>query len=134
MHIHTYSDLISISKVQPEPQRLLFVLAKAELPEEATDEQKARFRNKEGGYLAPVLCVDKLPSEVESFEIFVKESEQTGVDWDVVFIAAMSGYAGEAPQPEQAEQPLQMMVEQIKAGIVANYVTLDREGHAIQLA
>ncbi|MCL4410560.1 MAG: ribonucleotide reductase subunit alpha [Gammaproteobacteria bacterium] len=134
MHIHTYSDLISISKVQPEPQRLLFVLAKAELPEEPTEEQKARFTNKEGGYLEPVLCVDKLPSEVESFDSFVEESERTGVDWDVVFIAAMSGYAGEPPQPEQAEQPLQMMVEQIKAGMVVNFVTLDRQGQAIQLA
>lgn len=134
MHIQNYQDLIEATRQQPEPQRLLFVLAKAELPTDATSDQKERFAAQQGGYLEPVLCVDKLPDEVESFAGFVAESQRTGVEWDVVFVAAMSGLAGQPPQPEQAEQPLKMMVEQIKAGMVANFVTFNKSGDPVQLA
>lgn len=133
MNIHSYNELIDASRRQPEPQRLLFVLARAELPDEATDDQRTRFEARQGGYLEPVLCVDKLPEEVSEFSTFVAESQRTGVDWDLVFVASMSGMAGQAPQPEQAEQPLKMMVEQIKAGTVANFMTFDKAGDTVQL-
>lgn len=133
MHIYSYQDLIQASQRQSEPQRLLFVLAKAELPEDATADQKSRFEARQGGYLEPVLCVDKLPEDVAEFDTLVTESEHTGVEWDLVFVAAMSGMAGQPPQPEQAEQPLKMMVEQIKAGMVANFATFDKQGEPVQL-
>ena len=59
--ISSYSDLIQASYSQQEPQRLLFVFCRAELPDEASPEEKAAFERGEGGALTPVVCVDKTP-------------------------------------------------------------------------
>lgn len=133
MEISSYNDLIALARQQPEPQRLLFVFTKAELPPEATKEQQERFEAAEGGYLIPATCVDKLVEEVTDFEALVEESKQTGVDWDMVFVAGMSGMGGTPPSSDQAEQPLKMMVEQIKAGTIANFVTFNKSGEAVSV-
>ncbi len=133
MHIQTYADLIAAARAQPEPQRLLFVFARAELPEGATEEQKALFERGEGGALAPVLCVDKSTEEAENFQTLVDESAHTGMSWDVAFVSAMSGRAGVAPNSDETEQPLRMMTEQIQAGIVGQFLAIDRQGNLVQL-
>ncbi|WP_022962288.1 hypothetical protein [Halopseudomonas pelagia] len=133
MNIETYSDLIRVAGMQTEPQRLLFVFATAELPEGATAEQISQFERGEGGTLSPVLCVDKLPSEVEDFGTLVAESERTGIYWNVAFVSAMSGRGGVQPNGDEAEQPLKMMMEQIQAGMVAQFLALSRDGEIIQL-
>ncbi|MGX5915366.1 ribonucleotide reductase subunit alpha [Aliidiomarina sp. Khilg15.8] len=133
MHISSYSDLIELAQQQPEPQRLLFVFAKAEMPPEPTADQQRRFEQGQGGYLVPVTCVDKPAEEVSQFESLVEESKHTGMDWDMVFVAGMSGMGGITPTSEQAEQPLKMMVEQIKAGTIANFVTFDKSGDAVSI-
>ncbi|RUO42742.1 ribonucleotide reductase subunit alpha [Aliidiomarina taiwanensis] len=131
--LSSYDDFIKAAKTQDEPQRLLFVFTRIELPEEATEEQRARFKEGEGGNLDPVLCVDKLPDEVDCLEALIEESEQTGLTWDVAFAASMSGMLGHAPTTEQAEQPLNMMVESIKGGTVANFLAFNREGELLQI-
>ncbi len=131
--LSSYDDFIKAAKEQDEPQRLLFVFTRTEMPEEATKEQRDRFAQGEGGNLDPVLCVDKLPEEVECLEALIKESEQTGLTWDVAFAASMSGLADLPPTTEQAEQPLKMMVESIKGGTVANFLAFDREGELLQI-
>ena len=59
--ISSYNDLIQASHSQQEPQRLLFVFCRAELPDEASPEERAAFERGEGGALTPVICVDKNP-------------------------------------------------------------------------
>ncbi len=129
----SYDDFINAAQDQAEPQRLLFVFAKAEMPESATEEQKQRYLQGEGGYLDPVLCVDKLPEEVQSFKSLLAESAETGQDWDIAFAASMSGLIGIAPTTEQAEQPLKMMVESIKGGNIANFLAFNRRGELLQI-
>lgn len=133
MNIETYSDLIRAANMQPEPQRLLFVFAAAELPEGATEEQIMQFERGEGGALSPVLCVDKLPAEAQDFGMLVAESERTGLHWDVAFVSAMGGRGGMQPNSDEAQQPLKMMMEQIQAGMIAQFLALDRSGEIIQL-
>lgn len=133
MNIETYSDLIRVAGMQTEPQRLLFVFATAELPEGATAEQISQYDRGEGGALSPVLCVDKLPAEVADFGTLVAESERTGIHWDVAFVSAMSGRGGMQPNSDEAGQPLKMMMEQIQAGMVAQFLALSRDGEIIQL-
>ncbi|WP_373187123.1 ribonucleotide reductase subunit alpha [Halopseudomonas sp.] len=133
MNIQSYPDLIRAADMQPEPQRLLFVFAAAELPDGATAEQISQFEQGEGGALTPVLCVDKLPAEVADFHVLVAESEQTGLHWDIAFVSAMSGRGGMQPNSDEAEQPLKMMMEQIQAGMVAQFLALSRDGQIIQL-
>jgi hypothetical protein len=43
MNIESYQDLLQAAAAQAEPQRLLFVLAKAELPNGYTDTQKQQL-------------------------------------------------------------------------------------------
>lgn len=133
MNITHYNDLIAAAKQEPEPQRLLFVFAKAEIPEEATPQQIAEFERGEGGVLTPSICVDRLPEEVSDFTTLINQSEQTGFDWDIAFVSSMSGRAGNAPTSEECIQPLKMMMQQIQMGIIANFLALNRKGDVVQL-
>ncbi len=128
----TFQDLLTAARQQPEPQRLLFTFAKVELPAAATDAQRARFDAKDGGTLSPSMCVDKAPDEVESFHALVAESENTGLAWDIVFVASMSGHAGIAPSADEAAQPLRFMVNAINNGRVADFAAFDRAGNVLQ--
>ena len=133
MTIKDFSDLLKAACEQSEPQRLLLVFAAAELPHDASDEEKVRFERGEGGALAPRVCVDKLPQDIESFAALLDESTRTGVDWDILFVAAMSGRGGFAPNPDEAVQPLRMMVEAIKGGRVGEFLAVTRAGELVQL-
>lgn len=131
--IASYADLMQAVQEQPEPQRLLFVFCRAELPDDASAEEKVAFERGEGGALTPVVCVDKSPEEVAAFSSLVEESRETGQPWDVVFVAAMSGRGGVAPSSDEAQQPLTMMVESIRMGHIGGYLPLDPEGQAVAL-
>lgn len=131
MNILNFADLLAAARQQPEPQLLLFVFARAELPEGATKEQKKNFAAGAGGALTPVLCVDKTPDELTDFAALAAESQQTGQSWDLVFASSLSGHAGIMPTTEQAEQPLQMMVQAIHSGKVASLLALDKQGQTL---
>ena len=49
MNIQTFDDLLSAARSQPLPQRLLFVFAGVELPDDATPAQRLEFERGEGG-------------------------------------------------------------------------------------
>ncbi|MBW0147317.1 ribonucleotide reductase subunit alpha [Marinobacter arenosus] len=131
--ISNYRDLVQASRGQAEGQRFLFVFCRAELPDEASAEEKAAFERGEGGALTPVICVDKSPDEAPDFSALVEESRATGQAWDVVFVAAMSGRGGMEPSTDEAQQPLTMMVESIRLGHVSNYLPLNTRGDAVAL-
>ncbi len=131
--ISSYSDLIAETHAQQDPQRLLFVFCRAELPDDASADEKAAFERGEGGALTPVICVDKTPEEAPDFTALVEESRTTGQAWDVVFVAAMSGRGGIAPTTDETQQPMTMMVESIRLGNISNYLPLDSSGNAIAL-
>lgn len=131
MDIAQFADLLSAAKAQPEPQRLLFVFVAAELPEDASEAEKQRHAEQQGGSLRPVLCVDKLPDELDDFAGLLNESARTGINWDLVFAAGLSGRGGLAPNSDEAEQPLKMMVGAIETGSIGNFIAFDRDGLAV---
>lgn len=133
-NIDSYASFISMANAQSEPQRLLWVLARAELPNGYTETQHQHFLQGNGGALEPVLCVDKLPSEVADFASLVAESVQTGVDWDIAFVASMSGRAGIAPNSDEAIQPMRLMLNKIQSGIIAEFLTFDKQGELVSLS
>ncbi|MFZ2289161.1 MAG: ribonucleotide reductase subunit alpha [Halopseudomonas yangmingensis] len=131
--IQSFSDLLAVARQQSEPQRLLFVFARPELPEGHTAEQAKRFAEGQGGHLAPVLCVDKSANELGSFDELVAESETTGQEWAVVFVAALSGQMGCEAAPESCDKALRNMVSSIQVGRVAGFLTFDRSGAPMEL-
>jgi hypothetical protein len=134
VNLSSFDDLLRAAREQPEPQRLLFVFASAELPDDSTPEQRARFEAGEGGALAPLMCVDKTPDELGSFAALVEESRRFGPDWSIVFVASLPGRAGRPPTSKEADQPLQRMIESIKAGSIGSYLPFDRRGQPVLLS
>ena len=133
MPLQDFSGLLKAAREQSEPQRLLFVFAAAELPADANAEEKQAFERGEGGALAPSLCVDKAAQDVHDFSSLVAESRHTGIHWDILFVAALSGHGGHPPSADEAVQPLKLMVEAIKGGRISSFLALNREGDLVQL-
>lgn len=131
MNIENFNDLLQAARTQPVAQRLLFVFVGVELPEDATPEQRAHFEAGHGGALVPLMCVDKTPEELDSFDALTQEASQFGQTWALVFAAAMSGVGHEAPTSADADKPLEAMVEAIKQGNIATYIPFDTQGHTV---
>ncbi len=134
MNITHFDDLIQAARAQPEPQRLLFVFAGAELPADASAEQRRQFEAGEGGELAPLMCVDKAVDELASFEAFAAEAAQAGPPWAIVFSAALSGRGGMPPTAADIDAAMQHMVDSIKAGRLDGMLPFDRQGLPVQLS
>lgn len=134
MKLEHFNDLLSAAVAQPLPQRLLFVFAGVELPDDATPEQRTAFEAGHGGAIVPLMCVDKSPQELSSFETLTAEAEQFGQQWVLVFSAALSGTVQQEPTSADAEKPLQTMVEAIRRGKLDGYLPFDRQGLPVHLA
>ena len=134
--INSFDDLLHAARAHRERQRLLLVFAGAELPGDASPEQRERFAQGEGGALVPLMCVDKRPEELASFEALLQESQQfepPGQPWRLVFTAALSGTPGQAPSDEDADRVLRRMVEAVKTGAFTAYLPFNREGRPVRL-
>ncbi len=133
MTISNFNELLDAAKKQPEPQRLLFVFSVAELPDDSTEAQRQAFATGQGGALVPVMCADKLPGEIGGIVDLVAESNQFERDWTVVFAASLGGRGTRAPTSHEAEEPLQRMVAQIKAGQLGGFIPFNRAGDTVAL-
>lgn len=132
VEIAGFDDLLRAARAQPEPQRLLFVFARAALPEDCTPAQRARFEAGQGGALEPVVSVDKDPGALGSFAALAEEASEFAPGWGVVFVAGLAGHDGRAPSSEAAEHALARMVESIRQGRFRAYLPFDRQGEAVQ--
>jgi hypothetical protein len=97
MNITNFDDLLQAAAMQHEPQRLLFVFAGKELPDDATLAQRVRFEAGQGGALVPLMCVDKAPQELASFAALVTRGAAV---WETLGYGVCGGHvrhSGEAP-------------------------------------
>ncbi len=131
MHITSFEDLLSAARQQDEPQRLLFVFAGAELADDSTAEQRARFEAGEGGALVPLMAVDKAVEELAGFAALEQEARQFGKDWVIVFVAALSGRQGVAATADAVSAALDQMMESIRQGRLSAYIPFDRQGRPV---
>ncbi|MDD5299413.1 MAG: ribonucleotide reductase subunit alpha [Gallionella sp.] len=133
MYISNYNDLLNAANNQDQPQRMLLVFAGAELPDEIAKSQKEQFEGRKGGDLTPVVCADKLASELGGFADLVKEFVPAEMSWDIVFVAGMSGKSGIAPSGKDAEQYLKGMALSVKEGNIGGFIAFNPKGELIQL-
>lgn len=129
--ISHFQQLLQEAAAQAEPQRLLFVFAAAELPKGATLAQRERYLAGEGGALAPLMCVDKTPVELEDFANLLEESRHAGPPWQVVFAASLSGRAGRLPSKVEIDTALTSMAEAVRAGAAGRFAAFDATGEPI---
>lgn len=131
MDIASFDDLLRAARAQPEPQRLLFVFAAAELPADSTPAERARHAAGEGGALVPLMSVDKDPDELAAFADLVQESRRFAADWSMVFVAGLAGRDGRKPTAEEADRSLQRMIELVKSGSFGSFIPFDRQGRPV---
>lgn len=124
--------LLQTARQQREPQRLLFVFADAELPDDADEMQRAGFEAGQGGALTPGVCVDKSVAELSTFEALTDESRRAGPPWRVMFVAALAGADGQPPSRARIDSALEAMVENLRRGKFGGYMALDPEGQPVQ--
>lgn len=127
-HDAHFRQLLAAALDQSEPHRLLFVFAAAELADDATPAERARFLAGQGGGLAPVMCVDKAPGDLSDFAMLAEESRRAGPPWNLVFAAGLAGRDGRPPEPAEIDRALQMMVEAVRDGGFGRFAAYDPEG------
>ena len=122
-----FRKMIDTAEAQDLPQRLLIMLAKSEI--EANDKEKGM-----SGTITPVICVDKTPDEITTFEDFVTEADSINSDWDMMFIASLAGENNEMPTPEEADPVLNRMVNDLMSGQdLSRYLVLDRNEDPVDI-
>lgn len=129
----TFDGLIAAMREEPEPQRLLMVFTVAELPDDASAEERARFEAGQGGALVPYVCVDKTLDELSSFAALLEESAAFDTPWAIVFVAALAGRDGRAPASADADAPLESMITAIRTGRLDKLIAFDRTGEAVDV-
>lgn len=135
MSISNFEDLLQAAAQQTEPQRLLFLFAKKELPDDAIEAEAENFQAGLGGALTPVVCVDKTLDALSNFAALVQESEQTGQHWDVVLVACLAGKNGIMPSASEADHGLKKMVSAVQTGAkLSQFIAFDRTGDPLQFA
>lgn len=132
MNIASFDDLLAAARQQPDPQRLLFVFVGVEMPAQPSAEQQQRHAQKSGGYLSPLMCVDKQPSEVADFAALVEESRATGKEWDMVFAGGLGGRNGQPPTSQDIDSALKAMIESIQGGRIGHLLAFDKQGVPVQ--
>ncbi len=126
--ISNFQELLDMANEQTDAQRLLFLFAQTDVS------KKTRKSDEKRGTLEPLMCVDKLPSEVESFTSLSLEADKVSKDWDMVFISALAGTAEKAPTTEEAEPFLNQMTNDLTSGQnIGRYVIFDRKENPISL-
>lgn len=135
--ISHFDDLLQAARTQAAPQRLLLVFAGAELPDDATAEQRAAFEAGQGGALVPLMCVDKRPEELDSFAQLCAEADGQHSGWRVVLAGALSGPQGQAPSDASVDEALERLLGLIQAGrmdqVLTQTLAFTRDGVAVPL-
>lgn len=132
MNNENFDAFLRAAEQQPEPQRILFVFADTELPEEHSSVEAKRFHAGQGGALTPIMYVDKALQELKKFSDLVTESKQMGQNWQIVFVGALSGHNGQPPSSEEAQAALDMMVKSVQQGAVSKFLAFDKKGDPVK--
>lgn len=132
MEISSFDDLLVAARLQPDPQRLLFVFAGAGLPDDSSPEQRASFAAGVGGELTPMMIVDKSPASLTTFAELSDEACQFGAEWSIAFVASLSGRNGSAPTEVETGRSLERMIEDVKRGTIGAFIPFDRDGHIVR--
>lgn len=126
-----FNDLLAAARAQPEPQRLLMIFTRAELPAGATAAQRQAFEAGEGGVLSLVMAVDKDPAELQDFDSLAAEARRAGPPWSLMFAAALSGAAGQPPSEAAVDSALERMAQRIQQGELGGFVPFDAQGAVV---
>jgi hypothetical protein len=133
MTITNFNDLLTAALAQSVPQRLLFLFTRAELPADATDQQRCDFEAGSSGCLTPLMSVDKAPADLLSFSNLAAEADQMSKDWDIVFVGALQNTRGNSISVSMVEEAMNHMTEAVNLGKTDGLIPFNRHGEAVDL-
>lgn len=129
MEITDYNSLLTVARMQLEPQHFLFVFLKKSLPEDHESHEEFRFQAGLGGALTPVMTLNKPLNELSNFTDLVNESKTQNRQWDLVTIAVLSGQGSVMPSDKEALAQLEIMMKTVESGgDLSKYMTFDKHG------
>ncbi len=124
--ISNFSELLIMASEQEQPQRLLMLFAKSQ--------SKSGKHNQNSGTIFPVICVDKLPADIASFDSLVAEADSINNDWNFIIVAGLNGQNGLAPTSEDADPHLNNMTNALASGQdMSQYVIFDRNQNPVSI-
>ena len=135
MRLGVGDDLLVFNGRDGEWRAKVAVRGKKSVRIEATG-MAARCLQHEVDHLEGIVYVDRLPEELDSFDTLLRESQQfesPGQPWRLVFTAALSGTAAQAPSDDDADKVLRRMVEAVKTGAFSAYLPFNRDGQPVRL-
>lgn len=122
MKITNFSDLLIAAKGEKTPQRFLFLFAKA------VSLKNALKANHSSGTISPIMCVDKLPDEITTYNELLNEADGINKDWNFVLIGCLDATS-------DVDFHLNKMSNDVASGSdLSRYVILDREERPIIVA
>lgn len=133
MQINHFDDLKTAGLLQPEPQRLLIVLLRAEA---AADGKAVTQKGVTRGYgtLTPVMATDLALTEELNLATIIEEADSLGEPWQMMLVSSLAGQPGRPPTTEQAGPYLEKMAEAVfTGGDLGAYVAFDRAGSPVRL-
>lgn len=136
MNIEHFDDLLCAARAQPEPQCLLLVFARVELPEGSSAAERADFEAGQGGALEPTMSVDLPPARLAALTDFTAlraEADQHSADWVIVLAGALGGRAGQPPDDATVGDALERLVQRVSAGDLGGLIPFNRAGETLDL-
>lgn len=121
-----FEDLLNQARNHSDPQLILFVFAKA------TSQSEAKGLDHHRGTIEPLMCVDKLTSELSTFESLVKEADGHKSDWNFIFVSTLTGKNNKIPEPEKVDTYFRQITNAIAMGEdLSKYIIWDRNENPV---
>lgn len=136
MNIEHFDDLLRAARAQPDPQCLLLLFVRVELPEGSSEAERADFEAGQGGALVPLMSVDLPPERLAAlagFEDLRAEADRHGEGWQMVLACALGGHAGRAPDDAAVAAALERLLQRVAAGEIGGLIPFNRDGEALRL-
>ncbi|MEZ7278981.1 ribonucleotide reductase subunit alpha [Pseudoalteromonas sp. N1230-9] len=117
-----FQELLSMARYQAEPVKLLLLFTKANIESSKNEVNK--------GIIEPVMCVDKLPAELNDYSTLCLEADSINHQWDLLFVTSISADVDKSV----IESSMKSMINDVQSGKnTAMYIVLDREDNLVEM-
>lgn len=117
-----FENLVTQAKSSNEPQRILFLFAKAT---NMFDPKETSYKS---GTIDAVMCVDKSPNELSTFKALAGEADQQTKNWNFVFTSSIVGVNNQEPTDNEIDEALKRMSNMFANGDdLSQFIVWDRE-------
>ena len=123
---NNFGHFIRYANEKNQPQQLCMVFCRSSLQDED-------YRPDRPITLKPLMCLDRSPRHLDSFEALCGDATLAGIEWDVLCMTAVLGQAGVMPTAINIHKRFDLMIGLISQGKTDKLVMFDRNGRQVIL-